>query len=89
MIKTKLSRILGDKRITQAELAEMTDLRANTISDLYNENTEGIRFETLDKICKVLACSVGDVLEFVNEETNGVGVEEGGSIQKQALKTQE
>ena len=45
MIKIYLSRILGEKRITQAELARQTGIRPSTISDIYNEMTERLNIE--------------------------------------------
>lgn len=67
MIKVHLSRIMGEKRITVAELSRMTGLHRNGISKLYNEETDGVKFETLEKICDVLDCSVADLLEFKRE----------------------
>ncbi|AWB45299.1 Cro/Cl family transcriptional regulator [Paenibacillus sp. CAA11] len=68
MIKVHLSRIMGEKRVNIAELSRMTGLHRNGITRLYNEDTDGVKFETLDKICKVLGCRVGDVIEYVEDE---------------------
>lgn len=64
MIRVKLSRVMGDKRIKQKALAEMTGLSPNTVFNLYHEKTRSIDFETLDKLCIALKCSPGDLLEF-------------------------
>ena len=40
MIKVYLSRILGEKRITQKELAQKTGIRPATINEMYNEIIE-------------------------------------------------
>lgn len=65
MIKIHLSKILGEKRMTQAELARMTGIRPNTISEIYNELIERINLEHLDKICDVLNCEVSDLIEHL------------------------
>ena len=65
MIKIHLSRILGERRWTQADLARKTGIRANTISELYNELVERVNLEHLDKICEVLECDIDDILEYV------------------------
>ena len=65
MIKIYLSRILGEKRITQAELARQTGIRPSTISDIYNEMTERLNIEYLDRICEYLDCSITDLIEYV------------------------
>ncbi|MBO5252310.1 MAG: helix-turn-helix transcriptional regulator [Clostridia bacterium] len=62
MIRIKLSRILGEKRISQAELARMTGIRPNTICNLYNELVERIDLEQLDLICEALECDISDIL---------------------------
>ncbi|MCI9474202.1 MAG: helix-turn-helix transcriptional regulator, partial [Flavonifractor sp.] len=37
MVRILLSTRLGKRRLTQADLARMTGIRKNTISELYNE----------------------------------------------------
>ncbi|OGI29294.1 MAG: Cro/Cl family transcriptional regulator [Candidatus Melainabacteria bacterium RIFOXYA12_FULL_32_12] len=65
MIKSHLSKIMGEKRITIKEVHEKTGLSRNTISNLYNEKTKMIDFDTLDKLCEFLNCSVCDLLEHI------------------------
>ena len=62
MIRIKLSRILGEKRYSQADLARMTGIRPATISELYNEFATRINLEQLDKICDALGCDVSDII---------------------------
>ncbi|MGY3187285.1 helix-turn-helix domain-containing protein [Lysinibacillus sp. TE18511] len=68
MIKVHLSRLLGEKRMKISELAEATGLHRNGLSRLYNEETDGIKFDTLEKICKALNCDISDLIEIVDEE---------------------
>ena len=63
MIKIHLSRILGEKRMTQAELARKTGIRPNAINEMYHEITERVNLEYLDAICEVLDCDISDLLE--------------------------
>nr|WP_243108174.1 helix-turn-helix transcriptional regulator [Clostridium sp. JN-9] len=65
MIKIHLSRLLGEKRWTQADLARKTNIRPNTISELYNELVDRVSLEQLDKICEVLECDISDLLEYI------------------------
>lgn len=65
MIRIHLSRILGEKRWTQADLSRKTGIRPNTISEIYNELIERINIDHLDLICEVLECDVSDILEYV------------------------
>lgn len=71
MIKVHLSRLLGEKKMNVAELARQSGLHRNGIAKLYNEETDGIKFETLEKLCEVLECRVEDIIEYIprkNEE---------------------
>lgn len=65
MIRVHLSRILGEKRITQADLARMTEIRPSTINDWYHEIAERVNLDHLDRICEALQCKVSDLIEFV------------------------
>ena len=73
MIKIHLSRILGEKRITQAELSRQTGIRPSTISDIYNEMSERLNVEHLDRICEYLDCSISDLIEYIpnKQKKNG------------------
>lgn len=62
MIRIQLSKILGEKRLTQADLARMTGIRASTINDLYHEIASRINLEHLDLLCEALDCDVSDLL---------------------------
>lgn len=62
MIRILLSIRLGERRWTQAQLADATGIRPNTINDLYHEMTDRVSLEQLDLICKALNCKVSDIL---------------------------
>ena len=51
--------------MTQKKLAELTQLRTSTINAIYNEKSTRIEYEVLDKICDVLGCQPGDLLEYI------------------------
>lgn len=65
MIRIKLSRILGDMRIPQAELSRRTGIGTNSICHYYNEVTDRINLEHLDRICEALDCDITDI--FMNQ----------------------
>ncbi|MGN7942867.1 helix-turn-helix domain-containing protein [Metabacillus sp. 22489] len=68
MIKVNLSRIMGEKKLKISDVANMTGLHRNGISKLYKEETDGIKFETLEKLCDKLECEISDLLEIIKEE---------------------
>jgi DNA-binding Xre family transcriptional regulator len=49
-----LSRLLGERRITQRKLSEISGLSLYTINKLYNEKWEGVGRKTLVKLCESL-----------------------------------
>lgn len=65
MVIIHLSRILGDRRMSQAELSRRTGIRPMTINDWYHDITDKISLDHLDKICEVLQCSVTDLIEYI------------------------
>lgn len=62
MIRIQLSKILGEKRLTQADVARMTGIRASTINDLYHEIATRISLEHLDLLCEALNCDISDII---------------------------
>lgn len=68
VIKIHLSELLGKQKMTQAELARRTDIRPNTINEIYWELVDRINLEHLEKICNVLGCKIGDLLEIVPDD---------------------
>lgn len=57
-----LSARLGEKRLTQADLARMTGIRPATINELYHEIADRVSLEHLDLICEALDCDLSDLI---------------------------
>lgn len=68
MIKIKLAEMLGKHKMTRKKLAELIDVRPNTIGDLYNENIKRLDIQMLDKICQVFNCQIEDLIEYTSDE---------------------
>lgn len=62
MVRLMLSRKLGELRMSQAELARITHIRASTINDYYHGSAERVSLDHLDLICEALECELGDLL---------------------------
>ena len=62
MIRILLSIRLGERRWTQAKLAQKTGIRAATINELYNELADRVSLKQLDRICEVLECNLTDII---------------------------
>jgi len=57
--------MLAKRKMQSKELAEILGITPANLSILKTGKAKGIRFETLEAICKALDCQPGDVLEFV------------------------
>lgn len=68
MIKIHLSKLLGERRMTQAELANKTNIRPATINEMYHELVERVNLDYLSRICKVLNIKIEDLLEYIPDK---------------------
>jgi len=66
-IQSNLSTLMGKNRFTIKYVHEQTGLARNTISNLYNDKATRIDFETLDKLCSLFGCDVGDIIERIEK----------------------
>ena len=57
--------MLGEKRMSQKRLSELTDIRRATINEMYHELVERVNLDYLSKICQVLNVKIEDLLEYV------------------------
>lgn len=68
MIRIHLSRLLGERRMKQKDLAILTGIRPATINEIYNELIERVNLDHLNRICSVLECPLSDLLEYVPDK---------------------
>ena len=68
MIKFTVKVMLAKREMTQKELAERTGIRAPTISAICTNTIKHLPVDALDKICDVLDCQPGDILEYRKEQ---------------------
>ena len=67
MIKFKVKVMLAMRDMTQKELAEKTGIRPPTISAICTGAVKHLPVDALEKICDVLDCQPGDLMEYVRE----------------------
>ncbi|KAB2825895.1 helix-turn-helix domain-containing protein [Aliivibrio finisterrensis] len=67
MIKCHLSTLLGMKKLKVADVVRDTGVNRSTVNRLFHETNNRIDFDTLEKICTYLDCTVGDFLEVKHE----------------------
>lgn len=67
-IIVNLDVMLAKRKMRSNELAERIGITPQNLSILKAGRAKAVRFETLEKICDVLACQPGDLLEFSKGE---------------------
>ena len=63
-IVVHLDVMLAKRKMRSRELAEIVGITEQNISLLKSGKVRGVRFETLARICEVLQCQPGDLLEY-------------------------
>lgn len=59
---------LAKKKMRSKELAQKVGITEQNLSLLKSGKVKGVRFETLAKVCRILECQPGDILELENED---------------------
>ena len=67
-IIVRLDRMMADRKMSLNELADKVGLTNVNMSNLKTGKMKGIRFETLNSICKALDCQPGEILEYTPDE---------------------
>ena len=67
-IVVRLDVELARRKMSVGEFAERVGLTPANVAVLKNGRAKAVRFSTLDAICRVLECEVGDVLRHVPYE---------------------
>lgn len=62
----KLWKLLVDKDMSKADLHKASGLSSSTMTKL--RRSEDVSMDALRKICVVLDCNIGDIVEFVSDE---------------------
>ena len=66
-IVINLDVMLARRKMRLKELAATIGITEQALSMIKTNKVKGVRFETLVKICDVLDCQPGDLLEFIRE----------------------
>ncbi len=61
----RMWKLLVDKRMSKAELRRAADIAPNTMTKLRRD--EAVNLAILGRICNVLGCDFGDIMEYVPE----------------------
>ena len=67
-IIVNLDVMLARRKMRSKELAERIGITEQNVSLLKSGKVKGVRFDTLENICRALDCQPGDILEYRADE---------------------
>lgn len=67
-IVVRLDRVMADRKMSLNELAQRVEMTNVNLSNLKTGKMKGIRFETMNSICKALHCKPGELFDYVEED---------------------
>jgi len=65
MIKCHLSRLMGERKHSIQDVHRATGISRATLTRLYYEHNDAIRYQTIEKLCRFYGVQVGDLLEWI------------------------
>jgi putative transcriptional regulator len=69
-IKVTLDQMLAKRKMRSKDLAASVGITEANLSLLKSGKVKGVRFATLEAICRLLDCQPGDLLEYEPDEEN-------------------
>ena len=67
-IVIRLDVMLAKRKVKSKDLADYVGITEANLSLLKSGKVRGLRFSTLEAICRYLDCQPGDLLEFIESE---------------------
>ena len=67
MIKLNLPVLFAQKGIRVADADRLTDMGRTTLYRLYNNEVARIDFASLERLCKLLDCTPGDIILYEDD----------------------
>lgn len=67
MVKLRIKEILEEQHHTKYWLAKRLGMCYRNFNNMVENNTNSIRFDTLQRLCDILNVSVGELFEQVDE----------------------
>ena len=69
----RLDVMLAKRKMRSKDLARLIGITEQNVSLLKSGKVKGVRFDTLERICRALDCQPGDLLEWMPEDTEDPG----------------
>ena len=69
-VRVTLDVMLARRKMRARDVAEQIGLSETQLSLLRTGKVRGMRFDTLSKLCLVLDCAPGDILDYDRDDTD-------------------
>ena len=77
MVHSHLNRLMQERALKTAELARLAHVNRSTVSALTAQRATRVDLDALERICIVLGCGIGDLLQIVPDEPTHENAEPG------------
>ena len=64
-VQSRLSRLMGEKRVRIIDVSRATGISRNMLSKLYYDQARRVELSDIAKLCDYFECSVSDLFEIV------------------------
>ena len=71
MVRCRLSELMGRDKLRVADVARLAGLNRSTVTALYNETATRVDLPTIEALCKLFRCQVGDLFLIVPDKAGG------------------
>ncbi|PLA73698.1 Cro/Cl family transcriptional regulator [Hydrogenovibrio sp. SC-1] len=69
MIQSKLSVLMGERRMKVIDVARELGIKRNAIDLLYKDESKRVDIELLDQLCNLFDCTPNDILHYERNHT--------------------
>ena len=67
-VRINLSRIIEEKGVSKNKLSQRAEMQRTQLNNYCNNRISRLDIDVLARLCTVLDCQIGDLLEFVPAE---------------------
>ena len=71
-IKIKLNELIEHRGISKNKLSHKAEMQRTQINNYCNNSISRLDIDVLSRICTVLECEIGDLLEFVPPDNKNI-----------------
>ena len=65
---SRLSTIMGEKRLKISTISRDTGISRATLTNLYYDRNSAVSLQTRGILCAYLGCEVGDLISYTNQK---------------------